>query len=283
MTDLITFTTPVGRIVSGDVYKGNDKDASGAPRLIKSGPNAGQPTVQFYIGLAVAKTPNVPWEQEEWGAKIMQVARGGCPALFDPATGQLLQGRNFAFKVSDGDSQIPNTVGKKPCDNEGWAGHWVLHFSNGFAPSCFNNDGTAPLLEPMIKRGYFVQVNGSVNANTNMQNPGVFLNHNMIAFSGYGDEIKGGADPRAAGFGAAPAPAGMSATPPAGMAPPAAPAAPAPMAPPATPAPMAPPATDLIQPPAEDQYELQGRVFSRSELLSMPGWTEAALAGLTKV
>ena len=52
------FTTPVGRLVMGSLYKAQDKDADGKPLLIKSGPNAGQPKVQYFFALAVPKAPD---------------------------------------------------------------------------------------------------------------------------------------------------------------------------------------------------------------------------------
>ncbi len=69
-----------------------------------------------------------------------------------------------------------------------------------------------------IKTGYYVQVAGSVAGNDSTQNPGVYLNHSMVALAGYGQEITSGPDPTAAGFGAGvAAPVGMSAVPLAGL------------------------------------------------------------------
>jgi hypothetical protein len=46
-----------------------------------------------------------------------------------------------------------------------------------------------------------------------MSNPGVYLNHDMIALSGYGDLIASGPNVSEAGFGGAALPPGASATP----------------------------------------------------------------------
>jgi hypothetical protein len=54
-----------------------------------------------------------------------------------------------------------------------------------------------------------------VDGNGSQQRPGLFLNHNMVAFSGYGQEIHFGADANSVGFGNAPLPVGALATPPA--------------------------------------------------------------------
>ena len=51
-----TFTSPVMRFVQGSVDVAQDKDMQGNPRVIKSGPNAGQPNPQYFVAGAVAKT-----------------------------------------------------------------------------------------------------------------------------------------------------------------------------------------------------------------------------------
>ena len=266
----VTFLTPVGRIVSGDVFKGNDKDAEGRPLTIKNGPNAGQPRKEYFIGLAIPKT-DAAWPALE--KLIKDTARAAFPAMFD-ASGNCINPK-FAFKITDGDSQVPNSNGKKPCDREGYPGHWVLHLSSGFAPKCFARGGEEAITdESMIRRGYYVRVFGSVRGNGSQQQPGVFLNHSMVELVGYGVEIVVG--PSAASvFGeAAPAalPAGASATP---------------LAPATSPAPAADPLTtpapahDFVNGPATEQKLLlpDGDAKTKSELLAL-GWPEAAIATL---
>ena len=269
------FTTPTGRLVSGSVSQGNDKDYQGKPLTDSNG----QPIVKYYIGVAIPKTAGVDWKQEAWGQQIMAVAQTN-PAYatsVDPATGMPFQGKAFAFKVTDGDSTIPNQNGKKPCDQEGYPGHWVLNFSNGFAPKACNQDGTAYLPDPeAIKRGYFVQVYASIGINNDNRNPGVFLNHEIVSLQFHGEEIHGGADASAAGFGGGAMPAGATAIPAGAI--PAAPvgqnAAPAPQA--AAPA----PANDLVQQPAaEPSYNVNGTVFTKAQLIAS-GWNEAQIAAL---
>ena len=41
MAESVNFTTPVGRLVQGSLYKGNDTDAEGRPLVVKTGANAG--------------------------------------------------------------------------------------------------------------------------------------------------------------------------------------------------------------------------------------------------
>jgi hypothetical protein len=203
-TDLLT---PIGRLVQGSLYEPKTTDAENKPLIYKTGPNAGQPRVEYYFALAVPKGTEQHWNQTEWGGKIWAVGQAGFP------NGQA-NSPAFAWKITDGDSTIPNRVGKKPCDFEGYAGHWILKFSGGFAPNIYNADGTQQLLEPNhVNLGDYIQVYGNVADNESQQQPGVYLNHSMVAFAGYGTRIFMGADPKSVGFGNAPLPPGASATP----------------------------------------------------------------------
>jgi hypothetical protein len=218
MSEAKKILTPVGRIVAGDCFKGSDKDANGNPRTIKSGPNAGQPTTQYFIGLAIAKT-DPGWPALEQA--IDAAAREAFPSLFD-AAGKCVR-PDFARKIVDGDSQIPNQNNKRPCDKEGYPGHWVVSFSTSFAPGCYTKGGAERIMDTTaIKKGDYVRVDGSVKGNDNAQKPGVFLNHNMVEFCGHGTEIVSVPD-AAAVFGGAPVtalPAGASEIPTAPTTPP---------------------------------------------------------------
>ena len=256
MSEATFFTTPVGRIVAGSLYKANDKSFDGGQLVTKSGANAGKPRVEFFFALAIAKGAEKHWAETEWGKIIW--AKGH---QFMANAGNM--GRNFAWKVKDGDSAEPDKKGYAWNQKEGYAGHWVLHFSSGFAPKVYNKDGSALILEPdAVKPGYFVQVHGSVNGNSNTQNPGVFLNHSLVSLQAYGAEIVSSAGPDGAsvGFGQGVAlPAGASAVPtggfPAVQTPAAAPAAPVPGAPTApTAAPQMPAAPSTGAPSSPQPY-----------------------------
>lgn len=210
-----TILFPPGRIVQGDLYRGQDKDMQGNPRLIKTGPNAGKPTINFYFAVAIAKTRANWWEeiqiladgsQNPWGPRILAIANAGWPQ------GQT-QNPKFAWKIEDGDSQIPNEKGRKNCDREGHSGCWILKFGSSFPPKIFDEQGS-PLLEvDLVKPGFWVEVLGSVQSNENTSKPGIYLNHNMIAFRGRDKEIISGPDPRAVGFGKAALPAHVTMAP----------------------------------------------------------------------
>jgi hypothetical protein len=244
MSESVNFTTPVGRLVMGSLYKAQTTDAENRPLVIKTGPNAGQPRVDYFFALAIPKGSERHWAETEWGRKVWETGHKSFP------NGQATA-PTFAWKIVDGDSTIPNKAGRKPCDREGYKGHWVVHFSGGYAPRIFNADGSAPIVEPdAVKLGYYVQVAGSVAGNESMQQPGVYINHSMVALAGYGPEIIVGPDPTQAGFGAAPLPPGASAVPVGGFTAPATPAPAAAYAPPAPPGAPAAASAPVYTPPA---------------------------------
>jgi hypothetical protein len=228
---------PIGRLVRGSLYKGQDKDAEGKMLVTKTGPNAGQPRLDFYFAVAFPKVAGqTHWAQTEWGAQIWAVGHAAFP--------QAAASPSFAWKVIDGDSTVPNKKGRKPCDNEGYKGNWVVQFSSGYAPKIFTADGTQQIVEPdAVKLGYFVQVYGSCDGNGSQSQPGVYVNHGMVAMAGYGTEIVVGPDASAVGFGKGAAPVGMMSAPVGGGF---NPAPPAPVAPPAAPVAVAPPAIPSV-------------------------------------
>jgi hypothetical protein len=208
-------TSPVGRFVMGSLYDPSTTDAEGKPLVIKTGPNAGQPRVNYFFALAIPKNPGeTHWAQTSWGQQIWAVGNQAHP--------NVAQSPAFAWKIEDGDSQIPNKKGRKPCENEGWRGHWILKFSGGFAPKVYQQEGAGyvqVMQKDFCKPGYFVEVAFTVEGNGSTSQPGVYLNHSMVCFRAYGQEIQFGPDVASAGFGQSALPAGASMTPPAGAIP----------------------------------------------------------------
>lgn len=293
MSESINFTTPVGRLVGGDLFKAETKDAKGNPLVIKNGADAGQPTQRYNFGLAIAKnSPEWPELQE----KIHNAGKSGFPQYFD-ANGQCVK-PDFAFKITDGDSTVPNTSGKTPASREGYPGHWVIWFSGSFAPKVYDTE-INQLTDPnSVKRGYYIRVIGSVapNGSGSDMNPGVFMNYSMVQLCGYGPVIETGPDPKAA-FAAAPVlPTGASATPVAPTSAPAQAAAPStqmpapsftppPVAqqapvnaapqPPAQPAAPVAPAADFLEP----KRNVNGQIITERALRDN-GWTEQQIQSM---
>lgn len=285
MSQKINITSPVGRIVMGSLYDPSTTDAEGKPLVVKTGPNAGQPRVNYFFALAIAKNPGeTHWAQTAWGQQIWAVGNTAHP--------NAAQSPQFAWKIEDGDSQIPNKKGRKPFENEGWKGHWILKFSGGFAPKVYQQEGQGYVQvtqKDFVKPGYFVEVAFSVEGNGSTSQPGVYLNHSMVCFRAYGQEIQFGPDVASAGFGAAPLPAGASMTPPASIVPlpqvaPIAPA-PAPVAMPVAPVPVAMPVAPVTPNPSFAQMPVAPLVRQMTpaangvayEAYIANGWTDAQL------
>lgn len=255
MTNKVELLTPVGRLVQGSLYEPQTTDAEGKPLTIRSGVNAGQPRVDFYFGLAIEKGSEAHWNQTEWGAKIWQVGHVGFP------NGQT-NSPHFAWKVQDGDNTTPNRVGRRNCDREGYPHHWVLNFSSGFASTIYNEDGTKQILEKdFVHLGDYIQVYGNVADNGAIQQPGIFLNHQMIAFAGHGQRIILGADPKSVGFGKSPKPSGVLSTPPASGFNPAIPA----------------PYPEILTPPPTIRVMLPAAKGATYEQMIAAGWTDTLL------
>lgn len=300
------FLSPIGRLVQGDAWTASDKDQQGNQRVIKTGPNKGQPTVQYFVAVAFPKLdaqgqPNA--EFAAFYALLDRVARTDWPALF-PTPGAPSSHPRFTFKVKDGDGV--DTNGKPNRDKPGFAGHWVVSFSSTFAPKVAQETGPgvyAELSNPeQCKRGWYVKIAGSAKGNDNDQNPGLYLNHSIVQVMARGEEIVGGPDV-AAILGGAPAsamPIGaipLGASPLAGLggpvgvaapaAPPVAPAAPAaPVVPytgymaaapvPGAPAPTPPAAPPAPPVPVGPQMTAAAQGASYTAMIAI-GWTDETL------
>lgn len=262
---------PVGRLVGGSLYRGETKNQKGEPLTFKDG----SPRSDWSFAVAFPKGAETHWKETAWGKEIWSEGAAAAPAVhLAPA---------FAWKVTDGDSTIPNKKGKTPAGREGYPGNWVIWFGGSYLPKIYNKDGTAPFVDPdAVKTGYYIQVFGGVGFNGQTESPGVYLNYSMVAFNAYGTEIVSGPDAAAVGFGQSAAPAGASAAPVGGMAqPPASAPAPAPTVPVTTAvtpqsgfldAPAPPPAA-----PAGPQPTAKAGGATLEQMLAWPSWNLALL------
>jgi hypothetical protein len=191
----------VGRMVQGDVFNPQTKNMTGGPLMTM----AGEPKVQYFIGVAMPKTD--PAFNDIW-AKLSAIAAAGFP-------GGEASRADFAWKVIDGD--LPQHAQKA-----GFPGHWVFRFTSGYPVNAYTTGAAQQITDPQqIKRGYYIRVPFTAKANGNAQKPGVYLNMALVELIGYGEEISSGPDAQAllAGGGAVALPQGASATPVAGAAP----------------------------------------------------------------
>jgi hypothetical protein len=207
------FTTPVGRIVWGSVYTPQTADKDGNPLVVKSGQNKGKPTKKWAFGLAITKTPGCAhFTQESWGQHFLAVAQRGFP-------NGAWQRPDFAWKVTDGDSAMPNKKGRAPNATPHNVGHWIISISTSMqAPRLFRQDQSQQWVQivgedDFVKCGHYVQVNLELTDNAPAESAGIYVNPRMIAWVAYGEEIISGPDVSEAGFGGVPLPAGASAVP----------------------------------------------------------------------
>lgn len=174
--------TPVGRIVQGNLAKPNTKDINGQPLVWKSGDSAGQPRVEYFIGLAIPKNdPGITALFDTMGA----AAAAGFP-------GGQANTAGFAWKYFDGDSLDKN--GTPFSARPGMAGCYIFKLSTSYAPKAYLNQNGAWVEVGLdqIKTGDYVAADISIDANGNLQNPGVYLNLNMIQWVGVGEAIVSG-------------------------------------------------------------------------------------------
>jgi hypothetical protein len=297
---MIDITTPVGRLVSGHPMVSHPviDDKTKLPKLAHDG----TPRIEFYVAIAIPKGAEQHWNQTEWGQQIYNEGVAGWPNGEHGAP-------NFAWKITDGDSQVPNKNGKKPCEREGWAGHWIIGAKNGFAINCYRLGAYNPVTDQLqtkeaIKCGDYIRLVLNVKGNAPSQSPGVYINPTMCELYQAGVAIvsENAPDPSAT-FGAvqgvlpqgAQVDANVPATQPGAMATP--PANATVMAAGAVPqsvinnpgmgAPPAPgtavaPAPDILTPPAPAQADyninINGQVYSHAALIAQ-GWTEEQLMG----
>jgi hypothetical protein len=211
--------TPVGRLVRGSLYEPQTEDFEGNPLTIKTGAKAGQPRVHFYLAIAIPKNGETHWANatcpamngaiNDWGAVIWRIGHLAFP------NGQA-DSPTFAWKIIDGDSQIPDGKQVRPCDRKGHPGHWILNFGGGFPPQICDKMGTRYLNQndekDVINLGDYIQIAGTVTDNATTAKPGIYLNYAAISQQGYGEPIILGVDIKKVGFGHSPVPHGASQT-----------------------------------------------------------------------
>lgn len=196
-----SITTPAGRLVMGSLYEPNLTDMHGKP-LEKP---------EYFFAIAVPKQGELHWNQTSWGAIVWNIGQTAFPngAANHPT---------FAWKIDDGDRTEVNPIsGRRPCDNPGFPGCWIVKFKSQFAPGIYklNNESKAQEIieKDFINPGDYVQVFAYVNGNNTPTHPGVYLNHKFVCFVAYGDRINYGPSADAVGFGNTALPAGASLTP----------------------------------------------------------------------
>lgn len=203
---------PPGRLVWGDLYNGRNTDMDGRPLTYKNGPDAGKPRVDFGFGIAIKKGAEQHWASTVWGQQIWAFGHAAWPQ------GQG-QRPDFAWKIEDGDSTMPNKKNRRPCDNPGYPGHWIVKPSSSIAPRLYRmgpNNQPVPFPDvDAIQPGDWVEAFVNITSNETLANPGIYINHSMVCWRGLDPDgrFQLGPNPSQAGFGQAAVAAGVSATP----------------------------------------------------------------------
>lgn len=281
--------TPVGRLVSGHPMEMNPAmdDKTKQQRKFKDG----SPMFNQSVGIAIPKNGTTHWDQTEWGASIKAAAVAAYPR------GEYNH-RDFSWKITDGDSTEPNKKMVTPCSREGYPGHWVIFASSCFPTPCYHVGKYQPheviQNKNEIKRGDYVRLSFSVAPNNSTDSPGMYINPVLLELSRAGQQIMSANAPdAAAAFGSSAPVIPQGALVDAGVVQPAT----------VTPTATVTPAHDLVQPQimpgavttppppvptvtpppvVEQGYVVDGTSYTKAQLLAMPGWTEAHLAGLPR-
>lgn len=156
---------------------------NGQPKLDKV---THQPRTESFIAVAFPKGQEQGWWGTDWGAKVVAKAQQDWP-------GGEWQRHDFAWKIEDGDSTIPNKAGKKNCDREGYPGHWILKGQTGLGIKCYHA-GHYDQLEQIqdkraIKPGDYCRVVFTTKGNGPSQSPGVYINPQLFELSQVGQAI----------------------------------------------------------------------------------------------
>lgn len=297
----VEITTPVGRLVGGHPMNSNPAvdDRTGQPKLQADGVT---PRTEVYLGVAIPKAGETHWNQTTWGALIHQQAAADWPngEYNAPA---------FAWKIVDGDSQVPNKRGRKPCEREGYPGHWVLNLATGLPIKCYHAgryDPTQQIQNKVeIKPGDYCRVLVTCRGNNPSQSPGVYLNPSLFELTRAGVEIVLDTGPSASdafGGSAPQLPPGAQVD--TAVAPPAVPQPTAPAVPTAQPSAAPPvqqpvtPAPDFLNPPGAApapqpaaapppaapepvRYLLNGQAYTEAQLTGA-GWSAEQIAALPR-
>lgn len=242
---------PPARYVSGDIYEVNQKtDQQDQPRVYAAGhKRAGEPMMECFFGIAIPKAVNqtaaalaqmglpptfkqgwaikpvfvengqqIGWDQKYpgvpyWGEVIWLEAHKSFPHLINPAS-QRIELATFAWKMDDGDDTTPKGDSQIPnCKREGHAGCWIVYLKSGTAPKVYDESARPLVDKGAIKRGWWIEVSGSVQGNSQKQKPGVYINHDMLCYRAPDKEITFGPDPTSVFKGQFGLPVGVSAQP----------------------------------------------------------------------
>lgn len=184
MADPLHFYTPmIGRFVSGSLTEKRSKDGEGRP--------IAPDNQRFEFGIAFDKQQAWAFLGEKFYpylASALSVDQNGLQRMSNWFQNPAAKGI-FSMKITDGDA--PNQKGHVSDHTKGMFVFWFSAIDLKTVDP--NNLDLSP---DMIKRGWFVQVAGSIKPNEQQgDRAGIYMNGNIVRLVAEGDVIVGGIDP----------------------------------------------------------------------------------------
>lgn len=172
------FITGTGRLVQGTPYEKQTTDFITKQPLPEN-------KQKYFVGIAFMKNQDdITKFPQIWA--LMQQAAQQHPNAQQWAAANW---QGFHFKFEDGDDP-------KNANKPGFPGHWILKFSNGYAPRILDeNQMDVSQQSDAVYRGCFVRVVGSTKQNgAQGSQGGIYLNFNTIQRVAHGERIITGPD-----------------------------------------------------------------------------------------
>ena len=172
------FITGTGRLISGTPYEKQTTDWATKQPLPEN-------KQKYFVGIAFMKNQDAITKFPIIWALMMQAAQGHPNASQWAAANW----NGFHFKFEDGDDP-------KNKDKPGYPGHWILKFTNGYAPRILDENQMDVSQQPdAVYRGCFVRIVGSTKQNgAQGSQAGIYMNFNTIQRVAHGERIITGPD-----------------------------------------------------------------------------------------
>lgn len=172
-----------GRLVQGHPLRKKAKlNKDNTPKLNK----LGLPQAEAFIAVAVPKQAGQDWKQTTWGAALHSAAVAAWPRGEHGAP-------SFAWKVTDGDSTVPNKNGVPPNTREGYPGHWVIACATQLDIGAYHIGHYKPheqiTSENDIKCGDYCAVVVDFDSNKSTESPGMYINPKHFVRTAPGEYI----------------------------------------------------------------------------------------------
>jgi hypothetical protein len=178
---MIELQLPVGRLLTGDLYKGVPVMDDRTKQPVLDG--QGAPRIAFKASIGIAKGTEQHWSQTEWGAKLYSEG-----ATSWPAPGNQYLTPSFSWKIHDGDQPWINDAGET-VESPERKGHWIVRMSRTWAPLLCDSEGKTLVQDGAIYPGCFVQAVITAVSNKSPKTPGIYVNPEVVALIYHGERL----------------------------------------------------------------------------------------------